>query len=257
MDPTCHACGSPAHVKVECPHLGKVCDLCGKVGHLQYKCRLAQGGGGGGGFQGSYQGGFGGGFQDNSGCHACGGNHLKAECPNISKVCDVCGKVGHLKAKCRMAAQPYSGGFIGGGFASQGYAAQDGGCHACGGNHFKAECPNLGKECDVCGKVGHLKAKCRAAQGAGGAPGGMGGYGGARGGYQGGSGPRQAAGDKLCDNCQNTGHLARDCPNPAQCHCCGSTEHSKKDCSHLADVCGHCTKPGHHQIKCRAFYLQQ
>jgi hypothetical protein len=28
-----------------------------------------------------------------------------ADCPNRDKTCDICGKTGHLKAKCRMAAR--------------------------------------------------------------------------------------------------------------------------------------------------------
>jgi hypothetical protein len=33
--------GSTTHGKADCPSLGKVCDLCGKTGHLKIKCRQA------------------------------------------------------------------------------------------------------------------------------------------------------------------------------------------------------------------------
>eukprot|EP00802_Teleaulax_amphioxeia_P015658 Tamp_15752.p3 GENE.Tamp_15752~~Tamp_15752.p3 ORF type:complete len:173 (-),score=25.21 Tamp_15752:284-802(-) len=122
MERTCHACGSTAHAKRDCPNKAKMCDLCGRIGHLKFKCRMAQNqmapqqqfGGFGGGF-----GGFGGG----------GG-----------KPCDNCGAVGHLAAQCPSAPQ----------------------CHCCGStSHTKAQCTKLGAQCDLCGKIGHLKAKCR------------------------------------------------------------------------------------------------
>lgn len=31
MEPTCHACGSTAHSKRDCPNTEKMCDLCGRV----------------------------------------------------------------------------------------------------------------------------------------------------------------------------------------------------------------------------------
>jgi hypothetical protein len=33
--------GSTTHGKADCPSIGKVCDLCGKTGHLKIKCRQA------------------------------------------------------------------------------------------------------------------------------------------------------------------------------------------------------------------------
>ena len=56
--------------------------------------------------------------------------------------CNNCGVIGHLAGQCPEPAQ----------------------CHCCGSTqHAVAECPHREKTCEICGKKGHLKAKCRAA----------------------------------------------------------------------------------------------
>eukprot|EP00961_Rhodomonas_salina_P209665 2830678-Rhodomonas_salina.1 len=78
------------------------------------------------------------------------------------------------------------------------------------------------------------------------------------------------AGGKTCDNCQQAGHIAAQCPNEAQCHCwcgatfpffflcewshvrladakwlcgrSGSTAHGKADCPNLGKSCDVCGK---------------
>lgn len=141
----CFACGGN-HKKVDCPNLDKTCDLCGRVGHLKWKCESKGKGFGKGAFA------KGGATQ---GCFACGGDHQKAQCPNLGKTCDNCGKVGHLKFMCEAFGKGVAGK---GGKGSMT-------CFACGGNHQKAQCPNLWKTCDLCGKVGHMKAMCELGKG--------------------------------------------------------------------------------------------
>ena len=62
--------------------------------------------------------------------------------------------------------------------------------------------------------------------------------------------PRNAAG-KRCNNCGVVGHLAGQCPEPAQCHACGSTAHAVADCPNKDKTCAHCGKVGHLKAKCR------
>ena len=56
---------------------------------------------------------------------------------------------------------------------------------------------------------------------------------------------------KRCNNCGVVGHLAGQCPEPAQCHACGSTQHSVADCPHKEKTCDICGKVGHLKAKCR------
>merc|ERR1719487_2247606 len=110
-------------------------------------------------------------------------------------------------------------------------------CHCCGStSHVIGDCPNRDKTCSICGKVGHLKVKCRQADNK--------------------AARSAAAADKVCNNCGWKGHLAKDCPEPAQCHCCGSTSHAIADCPHRDKTCELCGKVGHLKRKCRQAYAE-
>ena len=53
---------------------------------------------------------------------------------------------------------------------------------------------------------------------------------------------------KACNNCGVVGHLAGQCPEPAQCHACGSTAHAVADCPHKDKTCSICGKVGHLKV---------
>jgi len=219
----CFACGGN-HQKLQCPNLGKVCDICGKTGHLKAMCESAPAPFSA---QAPFGKGAGKGEGKSDGCFACGGNHQKAQCPNLGKSCDLCGKVGHLKWTCESAGKgpsvkgvpaPFAAHGKGAPFASQAFGKGSGkGCFACGGDHQKAQCPNLGKTCDICGKTGHLKAMCEQSKGGKGA-----------------MAPEAAQAGK----------------GGAQCYCCGSFDHQKFNCPFKSSTCGICGKYGHTAETC-------
>ena len=70
----------------------------------------------------------------------------------------------------------------------------------------------------------------------------------------GGRGYGASAMAKTCNNCGVVGHLAGQCPEPAQCHACGSTAHAVADCPHREKTCSICGKVGHLKAKCRKAY---
>lgn len=149
----------------------------------------------------------------------------RSRLPPSARVCNNCSAVGHIAGQCPEPSQ----------------------CHCCGSiEHAVRDCPHRDQSCDICAKVGHLQNKCRlAARTAEKAvvrserrerP--------AR------SGPPDVS-SKRCNNCGVIGHLAGQCPEPAQCHCCGSIEHAVKTCPHPDAVCDLCGKVGHMALKCR------
>jgi len=48
-----------------------------------------------------------------------------------------------------------------------------------------------------------------------------------------------------------TGHIARDCTVPDNCHACGSRDHKVADCPSRDKTCDVCGQTGHLRRKCR------
>jgi cellular nucleic acid-binding protein len=68
--------------------------------------------------------------------------------------------------------------------------------------------------------------------------------------------------EKACNNCRQSGHLARDCVNSPVCNGCSQPGHIARDCpqlvvaprsvvpSFIEMVCHNCHQPGHKSKDC-------
>ena len=77
-----------------------------------------------------------------------------ADCPNRDKTCDICGKTGHLKIKCRMEARQTEKSAPrdrrGEGKDSRGRSDASKTCNNCGEvGHRHAQCPKLDRELNI------------------------------------------------------------------------------------------------------------
>ncbi|TXG64652.1 hypothetical protein EZV62_011646 [Acer yangbiense] len=149
--------------------------------------------------------------------------HMAGNCPNEG-ICHTCGKGGHRARDCTAPPLPPGDLRLCNNCYKQGHFAadctNDKACNNCRKTgHLARDCPNE-PICNMCNVSGHVARQC---------PKGniLGDHRGAsiRGG--GGSGYR----DIVCRNCQQLGHMSRDCMGPLMiCHNCGGRGHLAYEC---------------------------
>lgn len=154
---------------------------------------------------------------------------MASSCPNEG-ICHTCGKAGHRARDCTAPPLPPGDLRLCNNCYKQGHIAADctneKACNNCRKTgHLARDCPN-DPICNLCNVSGHVARQCpksnvlgdRGDRGIGS------GGGSVRGG---GSGYR----DVVCRNCQQLGHMSRDCMGPLMiCHNCGGRGHLAYEC---------------------------
>nr|POE70628.1 dna-binding protein hexbp [Quercus suber] len=202
-DNLCKNCKRPGHYARECPNVA-ICHNCGLPGHIASECTTK------------------------SLCWNCREpGHMASNCPNEG-ICHTCGKAGHRARECTAPPLPPGDLRLCNNCYKQGHIAADctneKACNNCRKTgHLARDCPN-DPICNMCNVAGHVARQCPKSNmiGERGGGGGGGGGGAARGGgYR----------DVVCRNCQQLGHMSRDCMGPLMiCHNCGGRGHLAYEC---------------------------
>ncbi|KAH7574974.1 hypothetical protein JRO89_XS02G0028600 [Xanthoceras sorbifolium] len=151
--------------------------------------------------------------------------HMANNCPNEG-ICHTCGKGGHRARDCTAPPLPPGDLRLCNNCYKQGHFAADctneKACNNCRKTgHLARDCPNE-PICNSCNVSGHVARQCpkgnvvgdRGASVRGGSVRGGGGY-----------------RDIVCRNCQQLGHMSRDCMGPLMiCHNCGGRGHLAYEC---------------------------
>ncbi|WVZ19631.1 hypothetical protein V8G54_006953 [Vigna mungo] len=198
-------CKRPGHYARECPNVA-ICHNCGLPGHIASECTTK------------------------SLCWNCKEpGHMASNCPNEG-ICHTCGKAGHRARECTAPPMPPGDLRLCNNCYKQGHIAaectNEKACNNCRKTgHLARDCPN-DPICNLCNVSGHVARQCPKANVIGDRSGGGGGGGGG-GGARGGGGYR----DVICRNCQQLGHMSRDCMGPLMiCHNCGGRGHLAYEC---------------------------
>ncbi|KAH7517746.1 hypothetical protein FEM48_Zijuj09G0097000 [Ziziphus jujuba var. spinosa] len=197
-DNLCKNCKRPGHFARDCPNVA-ICHNCGLPGHIASECTTK------------------------SLCWNCREpGHMASNCPNEG-ICHTCGKAGHRARECTAPPLPPGDLRLCNNCYKQGHIAADctneKACNNCRKTgHLARDCPN-DPICNMCNVSGHVARQCP--------KGNILERGGGGGGGVRGSGYR----DIVCRNCQQLGHMSRDCMGPLMiCHNCGGRGHLAYEC---------------------------